>query len=141
MLIGPALSYCVCRKNSLIVRCSRKKKVVARSNYEVEYMVISEATSKVIWNRSLLIELGLKASSHPVLWCDNVGAITLASNPIFHARTKHIEIDVHLVGDNVLAKELDIRFVPSKDQIVGVFTLAPSIPKFYFLRDKLTFAM
>lgn len=57
-----------------------------------------------------------------------MGATSLASNPIFHGCTKHNEIDVHSVGDKVLDKELKIRFVPSEDQIVGVFTKALSIP-------------
>ena len=49
------------------------------------------------WIKSLLHELHLRLSTTPVLWCDNVGATYLAANPVFHARTKHVEIDYHFV--------------------------------------------
>lgn len=66
-----------------------------------------------------------------------LGATSLASNPIFHARKKHIEIDVHFIRDKVLAKELEIRFGPSEEQTADIFTKILSVPCFRFLRDKL----
>ena len=47
-------------------------------------------------------ELGVTFPSPPILWCDNMSARSLAANPVFYARTKHIEIDMHLVRDKVL---------------------------------------
>ena len=66
-----------------------------------------------------------------------MGATSLAKNLVFHARTKHIEIDVHFVREKVLAKEVEVRFVPSEEQVVDVFTKALSIPRFEYFRDKL----
>lgn len=67
--------------------------------------------------RNLLHEGGFQLSGTPIIWYDNLGAGALAANPIFHARTKHIEIDVHYVPDQVLHGLLTVRYMPSSEQI------------------------
>ena len=62
----------------------------------------------------------------PTLWCDNLGATSLSSNPVFHAPTKHIEVDYHFVRERVANKMLDVRIITSKDQIADGFTKALS---------------
>jgi histone deacetylase 1/2 len=76
----------------------------------------------VIWIQSLLEELDIKSRQRPCLWCDNLGATYLSANPVFHARAKHIEIGFHFVRERVLKKQLEIRFIPSKDQVADGFT-------------------
>jgi hypothetical protein len=53
----------------------------------------------MIWVKSLLKELAVFQPRPPRLWCDNLGATYLTVNPIFHARTKHIEVDFHFVRE------------------------------------------
>lgn len=61
----------------------------------------------------LVTELGFSSMTTPVIWCDNISASALAVNPVFHARTKHIEIYVHFIRDHILRGALEIRYVPS----------------------------
>jgi histone deacetylase 1/2 len=73
---------------------------------------------------ALLRELGVRLREKPCLWCDNLGATYLSENPVFHARTKHIEIDYHFVRERVANNRLAIKFISTKDQIADGFTKA-----------------
>jgi histone deacetylase 1/2 len=95
---------------------------VSRSSTEAEYKALANATTELIWVEALVRELGVSLQEKPCLWCDNLGATFLSANPVFHARTKHIEIDFCFVRERVASKQLDIRFISSKDQIADGFT-------------------
>ena len=73
----------------------------------------------------------------PVLHCDNVSAMALASNPVFHARTKHIELDYHYVREQAMAKKLQITYIPSAEQIADLFTKSLTTLQFQYLTNKL----
>lgn len=73
----------------------------------------------------------------PRIWCDNISSISLASNPVFHARTKHLEVDYHYIREKVVRKEIDVNYVCTQDQLVDIFTKGLSTSRFQFLRDKL----
>ena len=78
--------YAICLGENLIAWCARKQKVVARSSAESEYKALASAATEILWLQSLFTELGVpKLAAVPIIWCDNVGASSLASNPIFHA--------------------------------------------------------
>ena len=111
--------------------------MVARSSTKSEYLALANAAAEISWLQSLLGELGVTFTSPPVLWCDNMSAGSLAANPVFHARTKHIEIDVHFVCDKVLQKSLEVRYVPSSDQPADILTKVLSTARFLHLRDTL----
>ena len=109
---------------NLISWCARKQATVSRSSTEAEYKSLANATAEVMWVRKLLDELGIPHPRAACLWCDNIGATYLSANPVFHARTKHIEIDYHFVREQVAAKLLDIRFISTTDQLADGFTKA-----------------
>jgi histone deacetylase 1/2 len=119
---------------NLVSWSARKQPTVSRSSTEAEYKAIANATAEVTWIQSLLKELGLKHGRAPTLWCDNLGATFLTANPMFHARTKHIEIDFHFVREKVSAGALQVRFISSADQIADIFTKA--LPRDAFVRLK-----
>jgi hypothetical protein len=80
---------------------SGKQRTVARSSIEVEYKALADGIAEILWIRSLLSELRVPSSIVTTLWCDNLGATFLFANPMFHARTKHVEVDYHFVHDRV----------------------------------------
>ncbi len=71
------------------------------------------------------------------IWCDNIGAITLASNPVCHAQMKHIEIDYHFVHEKVVRNGISIKYIFTVDQVADIFTKGLTSARFLLLRDKL----
>uniref|UniRef100_A0A2N9I1W1 Integrase catalytic domain-containing protein n=1 Tax=Fagus sylvatica TaxID=28930 RepID=A0A2N9I1W1_FAGSY len=121
----------------LVSWSAKKQSVVARSSTEAEYRAMAITTADLYWIRMLLKDLHVPLSSPPVLWCDNAGALALASNPVFHARTKHIEIDYHFIREKVVNRDMSLRFISTGDQRADIFTKGLPTPRFQLLRDKL----
>jgi histone deacetylase 1/2 len=122
--------YAVFYGGNLVAWSARKQATVSRSSTESEYKAIANATSEIIWIQALLGELGVSQRHPPILWCDNIGATFLSANPVFHARTRHIEVDFHFIRERVAKKLLQIRFISSKDQIADIFTKPLPLPQF-----------
>ena len=122
---------------NLISWASRKQRTVARSSIESEYTALADATAEGVWIRSLLHELRVPIVASPTLWCDNLGVTFLSANPIFHARTKHVEVDHHFVRELVARSQLHVRFLPSKEQLADIFTKPLPRSNFVSIRDKL----
>jgi hypothetical protein len=97
---------------------------LSHSSSEAEYKAVENTIAEIMWIQTLLKELGIKSPQAAKLWYDNIEAKYLSANPVFHARTKHIEVDYHFVRERVSRKLLNIDFVPSRDQVDDGFTKA-----------------
>lgn len=104
---------------------------MSRSSTEAEYKSMANATIEIMWLQMLLEELRVSCPSTTRLWCDNMGAKYLSSNPIFHGRMKHIEVDYHFVRDQVSKRLLDVRFISTDDQLADGFTKALPQQRFH----------
>jgi hypothetical protein len=113
--------------SNLISWSARKQATVSRSSTEAEYKAVVNATAEVMWIQTLMKEIGLKYPSMARLWCDNIGAKYLSANPVFHARTKHIEVDYHFVRERVASNLLQIDYIPTGDQVADGFTKALTV--------------
>ena len=122
--------------SNLISWSSKKQPTVARSSTEAECKLVANATSELLWIKSLLRELRISLPA-PILWCDNIGATYLSANPVFHARMKHIEIDFHFVCEQVAARQLRVSIISSQDQTADLLTKALPKQRFQLLRSKL----
>uniref|UniRef100_A0A2N9F645 Integrase catalytic domain-containing protein n=1 Tax=Fagus sylvatica TaxID=28930 RepID=A0A2N9F645_FAGSY len=112
---------------NLVTWRSKKQSVVARSSAEAEYRAMAHTTCELTWLRTVLQEFGLLTQGPTPLYCDNQAAIHIASNPVFHERTKYIEVDCHFVRSKVESKDIITPFVPSGSQLADIFTKA--LPK------------
>lgn len=80
---------------------TKKQSVVARSSAEAEYRAMASSVCEIIWLRWLLCDLGAKQSDATVLMCDNNVARHIAANPVYHERTKHVEMDCYFFGNEL----------------------------------------
>lgn len=131
-------AFCIFLGSNIISWSSKKQYTVARSSTEFEYRSLALSCTELVWLQFLLDELHVQLQSPPTLWCDNIGTTFLASNPAFHARTKHVEIDFHFIRERVLNRSLLIRFISSQDQIADILIKGLTTPRFLSPRSKLT---
>ena len=96
------------------------------SNTEVEYKTLANLIAEGTWLQALLTELQIPSLKHPVLWCDNLSTIMLSSNPLQHARTKHIEPDLYFLREKVLQRRIEVKHITSQDQVADILTKALS---------------
>jgi histone deacetylase 1/2 len=122
---------------NLVSWTARKQATVSRSSTEAEYKALANATTELMWVQKLLTELRIPHPPAARLWCDNLGAKYLSANPVFYARTKHIEIDFYFVRERVAQKLLDIRFINTGDQVANGFTKPISVAKLQKFRHNL----
>lgn len=114
---------------------------MAHSSAEAEYRSMAITTCEITWLTTLLKELGIKTLGPAILKCDNKAAISIASNPVLHERTKHIEIDKHFVRDKVKVGVILPTYVSTRDQLVDLLTKVLPVNQHHRLLSKMGVAV
>nr|XP_016515974.1 PREDICTED: uncharacterized mitochondrial protein AtMg00810-like [Nicotiana tabacum] len=113
--------FCVLLGGSLVGWKSKKQLVVSISSVEAEYRAMSKVVGKLTCLHRLLLDLGVSCPYVP-LFCDSHAAIHIAKNPVFHERTKHIELDCHLVRAKLVEGLIHLLHTSSSTQLTDIFT-------------------
>jgi hypothetical protein len=129
--------WCMFLGGALISWRSKKQDRVSKSSTESEYRAMSSACSEIVWLRGLLSKLGCPQLRPTPLFADNTSAIQIAANPVFHERTKHIEVDCHSIREAYDGQLISLPHVPTDVQIADVFTKAMTRQRHQFLVGKL----
>ncbi|KAE8679378.1 hypothetical protein F3Y22_tig00111402pilonHSYRG01323 [Hibiscus syriacus] len=114
--------------------CSKRQPTVSLSTTEAEYRAAAMAAQESTWLIQLMNNLHQPVDYAILLYCDNQSAIRLAENPVFHARTKHVEVHYHFVREKVLQEEIEMRQIKTDEQIADLFTKSLSVGKFEHFR-------
>ncbi|CAL9022062.1 unnamed protein product, partial [Prunus brigantina] len=91
---------------------SKKQASVSRSSTEAEYRALAHCAADISWIRQVLCDLQMIVPEAPILHSDNLSALALSANPIFHSRIKHLDVDFHFIRERVQSKDLIVQYVP-----------------------------
>jgi hypothetical protein len=123
--------YCFFIGKSLVSWKSKKQPTVSCSSAEAEYRALASATRELQWLCFLLHDLKQAPSRLPVLYCDNQSPLHISANPVFHERTKHLDIDCHLVREKLQAGVMRLLPITSQHQTADMFTKASGPRQFH----------
>ena len=129
--------YMVLLDTSPTIWKSKKQSTVSKSSAEAKYRAMSQAAAEVTWLIRLLSELGISQTHSVTLHCDNKSALQIAKNPVFHQRTKHIDIDCHFTRQKVLEGLLQLTYLPTSLQLANILTKILPSTKHHELMSKL----
>jgi hypothetical protein len=129
--------YCFSLGSTLTLWQSRKQSSIALSTAEAEYIAACSASCEAIWLRKLLTSLFDLEMEATMILCDNQSCIKITENPVFHDKTKHIEIRYNYIRDMVDKGAVKLQYVGTNEQVADVLTKPLFRVKFEYFRDKL----
>ncbi|KAK2970062.1 hypothetical protein RJ640_006535 [Escallonia rubra] len=135
-LVGK-LNYLIVTRPDIAYAVSTKQSVVSRSSAESEYRAMAQSTCEVMWICHLLEEISLKPPLPAKLWCDNQAARHIASNPVYHERTKHIEVDCHFIREKIQENLISTSYVKTGEQLGDILTKSLNGTRVEYLCNKL----
>jgi hypothetical protein len=109
-------------RDNLVSWSAKRQVVISRSSTEAKYRAIANNVVEATWLCQLLHELQTLPSRCTLVYCDNISAVYLSTNPVQHQRTKHVEIDLHFVREKVAISQVRVLHVPTTSQFIDIFT-------------------
>nr|GEU71055.1 hypothetical protein [Tanacetum cinerariifolium] len=128
--------YYVFLGDSLVTWKGKKQSTLSIPFAEAEYRSMASATCEVIW-LSKLGDMGVKDLLLVVMYCNNSSTLQITANPVFHKKSKHFEIDVHLVREKVASGVIKTERIHTSQQIADVLSKALDIEQHKTLCVKL----
>jgi hypothetical protein len=105
---------------STISWASRKQKSVALNTAEAEHIAACDACTEAVWLRKLVSGLFDQVLDSTMIYCDNQSCVKLSENPVFHDRSKHIEIKYYFLRDKVQRGEVVLQYISTDEQITDI---------------------
>ena len=113
--------------------------MVSRSFAESKYRAMATVTSEIVWLLSLLATFVVQHKQPAALYCDSKAALYIASNPVYHERTKHIGVDCHFVREKIQDGVIKTFHVPTRHQLANLFTKPLAQRQFLYLLSRMNF--
>ena len=110
---------------------------MALSTIEAKYVATCSTSCEPLWLRKLLSDLFDLQLDATCIYCENQSCVKLSENPMFHDKSKHIEIKYHYIRDMVQKGEVKLQYVVTEEQIADVLTKPLARVKFEYFREKL----
>ncbi|XP_069150994.1 uncharacterized mitochondrial protein AtMg00810-like [Solanum lycopersicum] len=129
--------YLIKYGESLISWRSKKQVTVSRSSAEAEYRAMASTVAEIVWTVGLFQELEVDISLPVSVHSDSTSALQIAANPVFHERTKHIDIDCHFIREKIKDGMLITVYLPSSEQPADMLTKALGKGHHRYLMSKL----
>ncbi|EOY13795.1 Uncharacterized protein TCM_032441 [Theobroma cacao] len=124
------------RKNKFQI-CSHKQGTVAQTTVVVEYMAAAIVAKQATWMRKVPLHFGMPQTKPTELFVDNKSIITIAKNPVFYKKTKHINVKYYLSSDAEKCGEVLIPHFSFEEQFTDMLAKSLSKPKFNYHKDQL----
>eukprot|EP00253_Pinus_taeda_P014490 PITA_14490 len=116
---------------------SKKQSSISLSTAEAEYVATASCCTQLLWMMQTLQDIQITCTPPISILCDNTSVINISKNPVMHSKTKHIPMKYHFLREQVLEQKVKLEYVPSKEQVVDIFTKPLPKETFEYLRQKL----
>lgn len=124
------IGYVVCLSNNPILRQPKKQTSVSRNSTKVQYKALAHIAADVACIRLLFKDLRVVLSNPLIIYCDNMLAVALSANLVYHSRIKHLDTNYHFVGERVHKGDLLVQHLPTNEETIDVITKGLRTPTF-----------